>query len=133
MRYLTISEIFELHDRLLSSSGGAAGIRDLGALESAVSQPYACFEGKHLYPDVVSQAAALCFSLVMNHPFVDGNKRVGHAAMETLLVLNGLEVDANVNEQEQVILNMAAGELPRKKFINRLKEHTTATLQTLGE
>ncbi len=125
MRYLTISEILELHDRLLASSGGAAGIRDLGALESAVSQPYACFGGKHLYPDIVSQAAALCFSLVMNHPFMDGNKRVGHAAMETFLVLNGLEVSADVNEQERVILNMAAGELSRENFMNWLKEHIT--------
>lgn len=125
MRYLTISEILELHERLLASSGGAAGIRDLGALESAVSQPHACFGGERLYPDVVSQAAALCFSLVMNHPFADGNKRVGHAAMETFLVLNGLEVNADVNEQEQVILNMAAGELTREKFVNWLKEHTT--------
>lgn len=61
-------------------SGGASGIRDLGALESAVAQPHASFGGQDLYPDLITKAAALCFSLVMNHPFVDGNKRVGHAA-----------------------------------------------------
>ena len=83
MRYLSISEVLDLHERLIASSGGARGIRDLGALESAVSQPHATFAKKDLYPDLVTKAAAICFSIVMNHPFVDGNKRVGHAAMET--------------------------------------------------
>jgi death-on-curing protein len=92
MRYLSISEIFELHDRIISSSGGSRGIRDTNALESSVKQPRQTFDQKDLYPDVVSKAAALCFYLVMNHPFVDGNKRVGHAAMETLLILNGYEI-----------------------------------------
>lgn len=124
MRYLTISEILELHERLLSSSGGTTGIRDLGALESSVSQPHASFEGRELYPDVVSKAATLCFSLVMNHPFVDGNKRAGHAAMETFLVLNGHEVNADVDEQERIILNMAAGNLSRDDFTAWLREHT---------
>ena len=125
MRYLTISEILELHERLLASSGGATGIRDLGALESSVSRPHASFGEQELYPDVLSKAAALCFSLVMNHPFVDGNKRAGHAAMETFLVLNGYEVDADVDEQEQIILSMAAGDLSRGDFTTWLRQHTT--------
>jgi death-on-curing protein len=77
MRYLSISEVFELHDRIISSSGGSRGIRDISALESAVNQPRQPFDQKDLYPDIVAKAAGLCFSLVMNHPFVDGNKRVG--------------------------------------------------------
>ena len=109
MRYLSISETLELHERLIVSSGGASGIRDLCALESAVSQPHASFGGQDLYPDVVAKAAALCFSLVMNHPFVDGNKRVGHAAMETFLLLNGFEINAEVDEQEKIVLSLAAG------------------------
>ena len=80
MRYLSISEVFELHDRIISSSGGSLGLRDLNALESAVNLPRQTFDQKDLYPDIVTKAAALCFSLVMNHPFIDGNKRVGHAA-----------------------------------------------------
>lgn len=83
MRYLTITEVLELHERLLALSGGAAGIRNLGALESTVNQPHASFGGEELYPDLVAKAAALCFSLVMNHPFLDGNKRAGHAAMKS--------------------------------------------------
>jgi death-on-curing protein len=87
MRYLTLVEILELHEAIIVSTGGALGIRDMGALESAVNQPRLTFDQADLYPDIVSKAAALCFSLVMNHPFVDGNKRVGHAAMETFLIL----------------------------------------------
>ena len=70
---------------------------------------------------VVSKAASLCYSLVMNHPFVDGNKRVGHAAMETFLILNGMEIDAPIDEQEKIILDLAAGILARKDFSNWLK------------
>ena len=125
MRYLSISEVLELHERLISSSGGPTGIRDLGALESAVNQPYVTFDQQDLYPDLVSKAAAICFSLVMNHPFLDGNKRVGHAALETFLVLNGADFDCSVNEQEQVMLNLAAGRMDRAEFTNWVKMHTT--------
>lgn len=125
MRYLSISEVLELHERLISSSRGQTGIRDLGALESAVNQPYVTFDQQYLYPDLVSKAAAICFSLVMNHPFLDGNKRVGHAAMETFLVLNGADFNCSVNEQEQVMLNLAAGRMDRAEFTNWVKKHTT--------
>ncbi|TFH16522.1 MAG: type II toxin-antitoxin system death-on-curing family toxin [Lentisphaerales bacterium] len=125
MRYLSISEVLELHQMLIDSSGGASGIRDLGALESAFAQPHATFGTEELYPGVVTKAAALCFSLVMNHPVLDGNKRIGHAAMETFLALNGYELEADVDEQEQIILSMAAGKLGRDAFVAWLKEHTT--------
>ena len=125
MRYLTISEILELHEQLIAYTGGVRGIRDLGALESAINQPYAYFSGRELYPDALSKAGALCFSLVMNHPFVDGNKRVGHAAMETFLALNGYEIHAGVDEQERIFLALAAGKLVREEFVEWIKQHTT--------
>ena len=123
MRYLSISEILELHDRIISSSGGSSGIRDLKALESAVNQPRQTFDQKNLYPDIVTKAAALCFSLVMNHPFVDGNKRVGHAAMETFLLLNEHEINASVDEQERAMLELAAGKMSRISFLEWLNNH----------
>ena len=123
MRYLSISEVFELHDRIISSSGGSRGVRDLSALESSVNQPRQTFNQEDLYPDVVTKAAALCFSLVMNHPFVDGNKRVGHAAMETFLILNGYEIIAGVDEQESLMLNLAAGKMTRTSFSEWLHDH----------
>ena len=78
MRYLTIAEVLTLHRMVIGESGGSTGIRDLPALESAVAQPQATFAGSDLYAGVSEKATALCFSLVGNHPFVDGNKRVGH-------------------------------------------------------
>lgn len=69
------------------------------------------------------RAAALCLSLVENHPFVDGNKRVGHAAMETFLVLNGAEVDAQVGDQERLMLDLAAGRIDRSQLTDWLRQH----------
>jgi death-on-curing protein len=123
MRYLTLNELLGLHRLLVEQSGGSAGIHSVGALESALAQPRLTFSGEDLYPTIVEKAAALGFSLIRNHPFVDGNKRTGHAAMEVFLILNGYEIDAPVDEQEQVILQFAAGELERKAFIEWLRAH----------
>jgi death-on-curing protein len=123
MRYLTLGEVVALQRRLIAETGGASGIRDLGALESAVAQPRASFGGDDLYPSAIEKGVALGFSLVMRHPFVDGNKRAGHAAMETFLVLNGYELSAPVNEQESVMLRLAAGELSREEFLDWVRSH----------
>ena len=125
MRYLSLREILELHDKIIDVSGGARGIRDMRALESAINQPRLTFNQTDLYPDVVTKAAALFFFLVMNHPFIDGNKRVGHAAMETFLILNGFEIEASVDEQEPIILELASGELTREIFTAWLNDHVT--------
>jgi len=125
MRYLTLNEVLDLYQQVMEQSGGAVGIRDLNALESAVAQPRMTFGGEELYPTVVEKASALGFSLVMNHPFVDGNKRIGHAAMETFFVLNGFEINASVDEQERVILQLAASELDRDEFTKWLHAHIT--------
>lgn len=76
MRYLSLQEVVSLHSLVIAQSGGSSGLRDRGALESAVAQPEASFGGEDLYPDLPSKAAALGHSLIQNHPFVDGNKRV---------------------------------------------------------
>ncbi len=122
IRYLTLAEVIELHTQILEQAAGSGGIRDMGALESAISQPLMTFGGAELYPTIIEKASALGFSIVMNHPFVDGNKRAGHAAMETFLVLNRLEIKAVVDEQERVILALAAGELDRDAFNDWLQK-----------
>jgi death-on-curing protein len=81
------------------------------------------FGGEDLYPTIIGKAAALGFSLIRNHPFVDGNKWTGHAAMEIFLILNGYEIDASVDEQEHIILELAAGELERMEFNEWLQTH----------
>ena len=105
----------------MDQSGGSVGIRDLGLLESSISQPKATFDGVDLYSSLEEKAAILGFSLIMNHPFVDGNKRIGHACMELFLILNGFEIDAPVDEQEKVILDVAGGKYSKEKFLLWLK------------
>jgi len=123
MRYLTVGEVMEIYSRVMRQSGGAVGILDLGALESAVAQPRMTFNSKELYPTIVEKASALGFSLIQNHPFVDGNKRIGHAAIETFLMLNGCEISASVDEQVEIVLGVASGKVDRQMFTNWLQDH----------
>jgi death-on-curing protein len=122
MRYLGLAEVVELHRQVIQATGGLDGIRDLGALDAAIAQPRMSYGGEDLYPTLAEKAAALCFSLVQNHPFLDGNKRAGHAAMETFLVLNGFEIRATAEEQEQLLLSLAAGEVGRADLTQWLSE-----------
>ena len=126
MRYLTLSEALELHDRVIAQSRGAVGILNLGALESALAQPRITFGGKELYTSVVEKATTLGYSLIQNHPFLDGNKRTGHAAMEVFLFLNGFEITASIDEQERTILQVASGEMDRESFTAWLRDHVAA-------
>ena len=123
MRYLTLAEVLDLHRRVIAQSGGAEGVRELGAVESAVAQPQMMFGGKQLYPTIESKATAMCFSLVMNHPFVDGNKRIGHAAMETFLVINGYELTTDIGDAEKTILALAASDLTREELLEWITSH----------
>ena len=99
-------------------------MRELGGLDSALAQPRMTFDGQELYPSLTIKAAALGFSLVCNHPFLDGNNRIGHAAMETFMILNGWELSADVDEQEQIIMRLAAGEMNREEFTTWVKSHS---------
>jgi death on curing protein len=127
MRHLTLGEVVALHRAIIESSGGASGIRDLGSLESTLAQPRASFEGVDLHVTLAAKAAALGFSLALNHPFLDGNKRVAHAAMETFLMLNGLEIEAAVDNQERLMLDLAAGQVTREQLTDWLEKHLKST------
>ena len=123
MRHLSVSEVIALHRQVIEQSGGSHGVRDLGALESALAQPRQTFGGAELHPNVQQKAAALGFSLIASHPFIDGNKRIGHAAMEVFLLLNGFEINAPVAEQERLILEIAQGNSSREALNEWLKLH----------
>lgn len=123
MRFLSLGEVVELHRRILVESGGSPGLRDLGALESAVAQPRMTFGGQDLYPTLSSKASALGYALIQHHAFVDGNKRVGHAAMEVFLVLNGYELAASVDESEATILAVASSALSRADWEKWVSAH----------
>jgi death on curing protein len=123
IRSITIAEILETYQRIMRQSGGLVAIRDFGALESALSQPYMTFGGNELYPSLAEKAAALGFSLIQNHPFADGNKRTGHAAMAMFLTINGHKINASIDEQAEIILSVAAGKLDRDEFTAWLSSH----------
>jgi len=93
------------------------------ALDSAVAQPQMTFSGIDLYETIARKAAALGHSLISNHPFVDGNKRVGHAGMEVMLLLNGYEIVAAVDDQEETILAVASGTMSREDFASWVEQH----------
>lgn len=116
VRYLSLTEVLVLHVALAEQSGGARGVRDLGALESALAQPRQTFGGQDLYPTLAEKASALCYFLIQNHPFTDGNKRIGHASLEIMLMLNGHQLVAPVDDSEQTILRVAAGAMTREEL-----------------
>ncbi len=123
MIYLTLDEVRELHADLIAHAGGSLGVRNPDALDSAVAQPRMTFGGEDLDPSPVEKAAALAFSLVMNHPFIDGNKRIGHLAMETFLALNGSMISADVDEQESAFLGLASGVVSREPLTAWIDGH----------
>lgn len=116
MIYLTADEVIRLQALVIAQSGGGTGILDRGKIDSAVARPQATFGGSDLYPTVAEKAAAIGHSLACNHGFQDGNKRIGHAAMEQFLVLNGYEVVAPTNEQYDVFMRLAAHQMTQDEF-----------------
>lgn len=102
------------------------GVLNLGALESALAQPRMTFGGLELYPSIVDKAAALGYSIIQNHPFLDGNKRTGHAAMEVFLFLNNFEIQSSIDEQERIVLQVAAGEMDREALVQWLRDRIGA-------
>ena len=129
MRYLSLNEVLAIYQAVMKQSGGTYGLRNTGALQSALAQPRMTFGGQELYPTIVEKASALGFSLIKNHPFVDGNKRTGHAAIEVFLLLNGYELQADVDEQERVILQVAANEMDRDSFTAWLRTRVVRKAQ----
>ena len=122
--YLSLEQVLDLHRRQLRRFGGPAGLRDRGALESAVARPQMTFGGEDLYPEIEDKAAALMHSLVMNHPFVDGNKRVGAHASLMLLLANGVEPTFSPAELTAITLATARGEVNAEALSIWLRQRT---------
>lgn len=114
--FLSVDDIITLHAIAIEDQGGDSGIRDRGLLESAVALPAQQSSGQFLHQDIPTMAAAYAFHICRNHPFVDGNKRAGTAAMIAFLSDNGWSFDASTDEAESVILQLAAGKLDKHEF-----------------
>lgn len=128
MNHLDVEQLLRIHREVIEQTGGSPEVRDLGLLESAAAQPRAAFGGVELYPTIADKAAALGFSLICNHPCVDGNKRLGNAAMRVFLLMNGYRIDASIDEREQVILAVAAGTMKREEFTAWLRAHVSPAI-----
>jgi death-on-curing protein len=125
MKYLTVEQVLLIRAYQIARFGGDPGLRDRGLVESAVAQPRAAFGGQDLNPTLADKAAALAYSLVMNHAFADGNKRTGHAAMTMFLSRNGHAIEAPWEEQASVFERLAAGELSREGFVAWVRARVT--------
>ena len=123
MKVLTKQQILLLHGQLIENFGGSYSIRDEGILDSAINVPFQTFGGTDLYPSLLDKAARLCFGLVKNHPFSDGNKRIGAHAMLVFLSINGVELEYRDNELIELILSVASSESDDKHILRWLQQH----------
>lgn len=123
MRVLTKAQIIRLHKDLIAESGGSYEIRDDGLLDSAINAPFQSFSGAELYPTILEKASRLGFGLIKNHPFVDGNKRIGTHVMIVFLALNHIELVYEDKELIDLILDIASGSKSEKHLLNWLQNH----------
>lgn len=120
---LTKQQVISLHKDIIAVSGGSPEIRDDGLLDSALNAPFQTFSGTELYPTIIEKAARLGYSLIKNHAFVDGNKRIGAHTMLVFLTLNGIEVEYEDNDFIQLVLGVAAGEISDEQLLAWLLTH----------
>jgi death-on-curing protein len=122
-RFLTLDEVIEIQADQIERYGGSLGTRDKDLLQSAIAMPESGFGEHYLHTDLFEMAAAYLFHLVQNHPFVDGNKRVGAMAAFTFLKLNGLTLTAKDTEFESIILSVAQGKVGKAGVAEFLRQH----------
>ena len=125
MLFLTLDDIIESHQNQIDTYGGSHGIRDIGLLESAIAQPEVSFGGQYLHADIFEMAAAYIYHLVMNHPFVDGNKRVGLEAALIFLEINDKILIANDDELVDLVLKTTAGQIGKREIAEFFRSHCT--------
>ena len=123
MKLLSQTQILMLQEQLITETGGLHGLRDGALLESALSVPFQSYGGVDVYPSLQQKAARLCYGLVMNHPFADGNKRIGAHAMLVFLSLNGIGLSYTQEELADVILRLADGTASYPDLLHWLMAH----------
>lgn len=123
IRFLSIDDVFRLHALAIEDQGGDSSLRDRGLLESAMAMPQQQFNDQYVHEGIPAMAAAYAFHICKNHPFVDGNKRAGTAAMIAFLSDNGWAFDADVDEAERVILRLAASEIDKEEWTEWVRKN----------
>jgi death-on-curing protein len=131
VKYLSPEQVLFIHSRLIDTTGGIHGIRDIGLLQSAVARPKATFEGKDLYPALFHKAATLMESLARNHPFIDGNKRTSITASGIFLSMNGYMLACSSKELERFALLVSTGNVSLESAAAWFVKHSVTTQDTL--
>ena len=116
-------KVLLLHKLIAQETGGSVGVRDEGLLESALEGAFATFDGQELYPTKEEKGARLGFTLISNHAFVDGNKRIGMYVMLTFLEVNGIHMEASNEEVAQIGLAVAAGQMSYDELLDWVRAH----------
>lgn len=124
MKRLSKEQVIKIHNMLISQTGGSDGIRDEGLLESALNAPFETFDGEYIYRTIKAKAAKLGYFLVKNHPFIDGNKRIGILVMITFLEINGVEVTCTDEELITLGLDLADGTIDDEDLLNWIIDHS---------
>ena len=124
MMTLTSQQVKRLHKKLLDATGGLDGLRDEAMLDSALSVAFQTFDGVELYPSTAAKIARIAYGLVCNHPFVDGNKRIGTYAMAVLLDLNHIEADFTDDDIIRIGLELASGKMSDKQLLDLILERS---------
>ena len=123
MRILTKSQIIAIHNMLIADTGGSEGIRDETLLDSAIAAPFQTFGEQELLPSTQQKAARLGYGIIMNHPFIDGNKRSGAHIMLLLLEINGIVLEYTQKELYEIILNVAANDVEYEELLRWVLDH----------
>jgi death-on-curing protein len=122
---IDLKTVESIHNILIDKFGGSKGIRDKGALEASLARPYATFDQKDLYPTTVDKAAAIFESLIINHPFVDGNKRIAYVVMKLILMTDNLDIIASQNEKYDFVISASKGEFRFDQIKDWLSLHVS--------
>lgn len=123
MKVLTVEQVIELHTRLIQATGGLDSVRDVGLIESSLSSAFSTYFGVEKYPSIEEKAARLCYSLVNNHAFLDGNKRIGVFVMIIFLELNGIVLNQTDDEIVKLGLGVASSELDYDAILEYIRNH----------
>jgi len=120
---ISVSEAILIQDILIEKFGGTRGIRDRGLLESALARPFQTFNNKDLYPTIFKKAAALIESILKNHPFIDGNKRIGYVLMRVFLLDNGFDLISSQDDKYDFVIKIASGSYDFDAICNWISDH----------